>query len=480
MNTNGNPKVFISYSWNNQQFVKDLADRLISDGIDVIIDIYDLREGADKYVFMEQSVSDSSIDRVLIICDKVYTQKANQRKGGVGDETAIITSEIYGNVSQEKFIPIIIEHDDEEYPYCPAYISTRIFIDLSADNPSFEDEYEKLIRNIHNERLFRKPAIGSKPEWLSGEDIDFSKIRGNIKHIENCQNVDAFKLNLLIKETTDHIIDKQFEYRILTDPYKDNGEEFLRVLNKTKIFKDLVLDFCESIFKKPINHGEEMAGFVEALYNGVRDKSRLEDHFQNANLEIYNFLLHELFISIAALMLHYELYSSLNTFITYTYFFRKSVSRSDVRNQNFLVIRPVYKYINEICDSVNESKHLSLASKIMLSREKRPIFTKYSLINADLVLYQLSIVFDIKEYNYGWFPCLYIYDDSQIQPIWQKLISRKYCEKIFPLFGVQSIDDLKQMVSKSVHDSKMKYNESYYSALSIQDSIKIDKIGTIQ
>lgn len=45
------PKVFISYSWNNQahqEKIREWADRLIEDGIEVLIDVYDLKEGHDK------------------------------------------------------------------------------------------------------------------------------------------------------------------------------------------------------------------------------------------------------------------------------------------------------------------------------------------------------------------------------------------------------------------------------------------------
>ena len=45
-------KVFISYSWKVQEKVIELAQRLISNGIDVILDVYDLKEGQDKYAFM--------------------------------------------------------------------------------------------------------------------------------------------------------------------------------------------------------------------------------------------------------------------------------------------------------------------------------------------------------------------------------------------------------------------------------------------
>lgn len=51
---------------------------------------------------MECCVTNPEITKVLIICDKAYSQKDNDGTGGVGDETVIISSEIYGNIKQEK------------------------------------------------------------------------------------------------------------------------------------------------------------------------------------------------------------------------------------------------------------------------------------------------------------------------------------------------------------------------------------------
>ena len=166
------PKVFISYSWTKSDLVLQVANRLMSHGVEVVLDKWDLKEGQDKYVFMEQCVNNSDITKVLIFCDKTYTEKANNRTGGVGDETVIISSEVYGKVTQEKFIPIITERDEDGKEYVPAYIKTRIYIDFS--NPDiFEEEYEKLVRNIYNKPLYRKPKLGKQPEWLEEEKSDF-------------------------------------------------------------------------------------------------------------------------------------------------------------------------------------------------------------------------------------------------------------------------------------------------------------------
>lgn len=96
------PHIFISYSWATEDFqtrVKELAERLMHDGVDVRLDIWDLKDGQDKYAFMEQCVTDPEVDRVLIICDKGYAEKADHRQGGVGDETTIISPEIYRNAN---------------------------------------------------------------------------------------------------------------------------------------------------------------------------------------------------------------------------------------------------------------------------------------------------------------------------------------------------------------------------------------------
>lgn len=80
-----NPKLFISYSWTNpdhEQWVLNLATELRESGVDVILDKWDLKEGHDANVFMEQMVSDPDIKKVALICDKTYAEKADGRSGG--------------------------------------------------------------------------------------------------------------------------------------------------------------------------------------------------------------------------------------------------------------------------------------------------------------------------------------------------------------------------------------------------------------
>ena len=52
----GKPKTFISYSWSSQAYrdrIRQCAERLIGDNVEVVLDQWDLREGPDKNAFME-------------------------------------------------------------------------------------------------------------------------------------------------------------------------------------------------------------------------------------------------------------------------------------------------------------------------------------------------------------------------------------------------------------------------------------------
>ena len=107
------PKVFISYSWTADEYldwVKKLAEKLRDSGVDVVLDRWRLKPGQDKFVFMEQMVTDPDIKKVVMLCDKRYANRADHREGGVGAESTIISQEVYNKVDQEKFIPVESAH----------------------------------------------------------------------------------------------------------------------------------------------------------------------------------------------------------------------------------------------------------------------------------------------------------------------------------------------------------------------------------
>src|SRR4051812_21662747 len=101
-------RAFLSYSQTSPEYVErivKLAEELTSHGVELVFDQWDLREGQDLHSFMEQAVTDPTVTHVLILCDPLYADKADGRRGGVGTETLILSPSVYQDVRQERVIP---------------------------------------------------------------------------------------------------------------------------------------------------------------------------------------------------------------------------------------------------------------------------------------------------------------------------------------------------------------------------------------
>ncbi len=159
------PRVFISYSHDTPEhkaWVARLGTRLLENGVNVILDQWDLFPGDDVPTFMEQNLS--TCDFAVLVCTKKYVSKANQGQGGVGYEKMIVTSELVRDIEISKFIPIIRQVGTREVP---TFLSTRLFIDFSGDD-DFEVVFDDLLRTVFRSALAAKPPIGQAPSFEEG------------------------------------------------------------------------------------------------------------------------------------------------------------------------------------------------------------------------------------------------------------------------------------------------------------------------
>ncbi len=167
------PKVFISYSWEDDQhnnWVKQLADRLIENGVDTTLDQYDLKCGDRLSHFMEREISWS--DFVLIICTEIYKRKADAREAGVGYEGHIISAQLYNGEDERKFIPIL-RQGSFRTAY-PEYLSGKKGIVLTAETSkeSYEMSFQELLEALF--KIDRKPILGQPPSFFSESEKNHS------------------------------------------------------------------------------------------------------------------------------------------------------------------------------------------------------------------------------------------------------------------------------------------------------------------
>ncbi len=154
------PKAFVSYSHDSQdhkKWVLDLATRLRNNGVDAILDQWDLKPGNDLPSFMEQGLI--TADRVLMICTEKYVEKANSGAGGVGYEKMIVTADLLKTIDSNKVIPLIRQSGSHNVP---TFLRSKLFLDFSRPD-QFEFSFDELIRTLHNAPLYEKPAIANNP-----------------------------------------------------------------------------------------------------------------------------------------------------------------------------------------------------------------------------------------------------------------------------------------------------------------------------
>lgn len=245
------PKIFISYSWTSPQhehWFLDLAERLSSDGVIVVLDKWDLREGQDKHAFMEQTVHDETIQKVIVICERGYQEKADDRRGGVGTETQLISKQVYENTGQAKFIPVVREYDEHGKACMPHFMASRIYIDLSSDE-TFEENYQKLVRNLYEKPLLKRPALGTAPAYIIDDDQVQTKTSRKINVIRDALINERRSVGGLITDFLDAFVLSMEDFRLTGEGNSGFDDQVASVIEKMLPFRDDLIDFTTILFK---------------------------------------------------------------------------------------------------------------------------------------------------------------------------------------------------------------------------------------
>ncbi len=173
------PKVFISYSHDSlehKKWVNELGTRLRNNGIDAILDQWELLPGDDLPYFMETHLANA--DKILMVCTENYVSKANEGKGGVGYEKMVITSNLLKSIDENKVIPIVRQTASS---IIPTFLKSKYYLNFS-NNKDFEFGFDELIRTIHQSPLLKKPEIGNNP--FSGNAENYSTQKHNDSLLE--------------------------------------------------------------------------------------------------------------------------------------------------------------------------------------------------------------------------------------------------------------------------------------------------------
>ena len=198
------PNVFISYSHDSpahKQWVLELGVKLRHNGVDAVLDQWDLHPGDDRTQFMEAAIK--NVDRVLVICTDSYVKKANDGEGGVGYERLIITEQLVRDLGTNKFIPIIRQASGEEK--VPTFLGTRVYIDFTDDS-QFDEKFTDLLHELH--QVEQKPPLGKSPFSKTGSTSRQTIIeiaQSKEEQAKTNQNAEQGQQQERLKNAIDHL-----------------------------------------------------------------------------------------------------------------------------------------------------------------------------------------------------------------------------------------------------------------------------------
>jgi len=437
-----NPVVFISYAWEIKPRAQALANRLMSDGVEVVADFFEVKLGNNLTAFMQRLVNDQTIEKVLVLCDKTYQEKADGFKGGVGTEATIISPELYGKVNQTKFIGVVMERDSSGKPYLPTMLKPNLFVDLSDPDQELQ-EYRKLVKELWGVPVVQKPMLGERPKWIDMPVVDTISIGRIGKSIALPLAGGAHTPSGVIKLSHEIV-------RILNTLQcnKDDKTDLLGLIAQTEPIRNQIIDYLDEYLQCEDCDGEDVATMFESVWNGIVVKDGVSGRLANEYIEACQFLLWELFVCATALMVEYGRYGCLRRLLYRTYFVREMGTENNTRPHSYDVFRSHLRILeDDYRMRIKEHRPISYAGHLLVCREYGNVIVKHKLVNADVMLAHLSVG---GAAPFGWYPvlapwCSYAGNDL----MWKRLVSRAFCAKILPLFDARGVNELRMAVERT-------------------------------
>lgn len=440
------PKLFISYSWSapdHEKWVLNLATELRENGVDVILDKWDLKEGYDAHAFMEKMVTDPTIRKVVLICDRIYAEKADGRSGGVGTETQIISAEMYGKTEQDKFVAVVTEKDEGDKPFLPTYYKSRIYVDLS-DNDIYAKNYEQLLHWIYDKPFYHKPELGKKPAFISDSATislgTTSKYKRALEAIRNNKDFskgalqeyfEAFTQNLekfRIAGNDTNFDDKVLESIGLFLPYRNEAIEIFLALAQYR--------------NTPETHQQ-----VHRFFEGLIPYMERPEHIQSYNdwdFDNFKFIVHELFLYATTCFMKYECFDAVSYSLR-THFYKPDSAKM----KSFAFIRKYMKSL-DIRNTRLDLRRLSLRADLLEERSQATGLKFKQVMQTDFVLFIRSSLDVLKNTDENfwidkWWPETLLYNDGRIFEIFARAQSKEYFDRLKCLFGIDTKQELEPL-----------------------------------
>ncbi|MHC4445649.1 MAG: SEFIR domain-containing protein [Planctomycetota bacterium] len=483
--TEKSPKAFISYSWSSPghcDVVRTWAERLVNDGVDVLLDQWDLSEGQDKYAFMEKMVIDPSVSHVIIFSDETYAKKADKRKAGVGTESQIISREIYEKVDQKKFIPVVCEKTEDGEPCLPVFLNSRIWIDFSTAE-SLNENWEKLLRALYDKPIHEKPTLGKPPSYLvDDEGRPALPTVGKYNSLRTALLDSKPTVSFCRNDFLEAAIGYADKLRIRKQPDDINNfhEKVLKDLHTLLPLREQLIDWLLIETALPDTHKLEsvLIEFLERILE-LKYKPPELDQWNDAWFDAHGIFVYEMFLYVIASLVKADQHQLVHEVLTTHYILPDSEA---LRNRDFETFSEFCAY-SDILENKNRRlnpRRLSPIADLIKERATRSDLPFRDIMQAESLIFLMTILSENKQ----WYPHTLIYAGRGKArfPLFVRAAQHKGFERLKTITGIESGDELRTKFKEGYekHEVTQMTDLVFHAHVSFNNLMNLDALDTIK
>lgn len=460
------PKAFVSYSWTSDDHkdrVRQLADRLINDSVDILLDQYDLGEGDNTFAYMERMVTDTSVNKVIVVCDSGYKQKADDRKGGVGHESTIISPKVYEQISgskasKNKFVAVIFEKDENGNAYIPAMFASTFYIDMSTEE-LYHANYERLARFLFDKPVLKKPEVGKPPSFILEDTRPSMPTTGKVASIKDAISRErvAFAKGAL-GDYFDVLVGviEGMPPAIKEGNYYDD-EVALREIQSFKSYRnefaELIQLLCRFGNLTQLEFIEQTISFFERI-GASRERVAKEKKSDEMSFDHIGFIVRELFLYSCSILIKNNKYLETVALLEQGYYVQ-NVWQGSSKYRNYEVFDTYLELLEKNSQQRLGTRYYSHQGHIMRETADTNVVSWLEICQTDFILWlRLALT------NEGrWFPKTAPYWVYDAFPMFVKAESKQNLEKVLSLIGAKGLDGFTTEINKLQSKGALRHSD---------------------
>jgi hypothetical protein len=297
------------------------------------------------------------------------------------------------------------------------------------------ENYETLIRALYEKPLYRKPTLGKPPEFLIEERQTSIKTQGALRAVKDAVNASKPYVKTTIQEYFSQFADALEDFRVKGNSV-NSEEAIVGSINDFLTYRSNFVEFIEFLAKYT-----DTAQHIQEIRNFFENASRYLHRPPNMNSwndewsSNYRFILYELFVYTAAILIKNDRLSSLNELLAQDYY----VSR-DGGGSEFKSFAWFHGYTRIIQDFRSDRlQRVSATTDLLKERAVIKSVSFEEFMQAEFILLVHSLMYPA---GHQWFPFSLLYaSHGQTLPFFARGESKRHFEKIKTVFGISSKDE---------------------------------------